>query len=99
MLHLKFLQPTQSTNPCNSYRKTNLGTMLHGISVNGVIERIEGNPEFADAEVVRLRGEGHAAEYLFGARTEGDFRQKEQTERQRLSHRYDDRQEAGKDAL
>jgi hypothetical protein len=54
------------------------------------IERIEGNPEFANAKVVRLRAEGHAAEYLFGARTEDDFRRKDETERRRLSNRHDD---------
>jgi hypothetical protein len=64
--------------------------MLHGILVDGMIERIEGNPEFANGEVVRLRAEGHAAEYLFGARTEDDFRQKDRTEKQRLSDRHDD---------
>jgi hypothetical protein len=47
--------------------------MLHGILADGMIKRIEGNPDFANAEVVRLRAKGHAAEYLFGARSDEDF--------------------------
>ncbi len=90
MLHLKFLQPTQPTSPFNNRRKTESGIMLHGILLDGLIEGIEGDPEFANAEVVRLREEGHSAEYLFGARTEDDFRQKDRTEKRRLSSRQDD---------
>ena len=90
VLPLKFLRPIQPTTPFNIRRKTESGIMLHGILVDGMIERIEGDPEFANAEVVRLREEGHAAEYLFGARTDDDFRQKERTEKQRLSNRQDD---------
>ena len=89
-LRLKFLQPTPRQSPFNIRRKTELGAVLHGILVDGMIERIEGNPEFANAEVVRLRAEGHAAEFLFGARTEDDFRQKDDTEKGRLSNRHDD---------
>ena len=84
--------PTTSTNsahkPSTSRLKTKLGIMLHGISVDGIIERIEGNPEFAETEVVRLRAQGQAVEYVFGARTEDDFCQKkDQTEKQRLALR------------
>ncbi len=82
--------PTQPTDPPNIYRKTAPAIMLHGILVDGMIDRIEGNPEFAEGEVVRLRAEGHAAEYLFGARTDDDFRQKNRIEKQRLSRRQDD---------
>jgi hypothetical protein len=64
--------------------------MLHGIQVDDMIQRTEGNSDFANAEVVRLRAEGHAAEYLFGARTDDDFHQKERTEKQRRSNRHDD---------
>ena len=72
-------------------RRTNeIGTMLHGILVDGMIERIEGNPEFANAEVVRLRAEGHAAEYLFAARSNDDFHQKDRMERQRRLNRHVD---------
>jgi hypothetical protein len=57
--------------------------MLHGILVDGIIERVEGNPEFAEGEVMRQRAQGHVAEYLFGARSEEDFRQKDRREQQR----------------
>lgn len=91
VLHLKSLPlALQPTNPFNIRRKTELGVMLHGILVNGTIERIEGNPEFAESEVLCLRAEGYAAEYLFGARSEDDFRQKDRTEKQRRSSGHDD---------
>lgn len=64
--------------------------MLHGILADGMIKRIEGNPDFANAEVVRLRAKGHAAEYLFGARSNEDFHQKDRMERQRRLNRHDD---------
>jgi hypothetical protein len=90
MFHQKFLQPTQPTSLFNIRRNIAPAIMLHGILVDGMIERIEGSPDFANAEVVRLRAEGHTAEYLFGARSEEDFRQKDRTEKQRLSNRHDD---------
>lgn len=80
----RFLESTDPVSQFN-HRKTEPGIMLHGILVDGIVRKIEGNPESANAAVVRLRAEGHAAEYLFGARTENDFRQKGQTEKQRLS--------------
>ena len=49
--------------------------MLHAILVDGVIERIEGRPEFAEAEIEKRRKAGHASEYLFAARTEEEFEQ------------------------
>ena len=47
--------------------------MLHAILVDGMIERIEGSPEFANAEIERRRENGHSSEYLFAARSEEDF--------------------------
>ena len=90
MFQQKFLPPTQPKSPFNIRRKTELGAVLHGILVDGVIERIEGNPAFANTEVVRLRAEGHAAEYLFGARSNDDFHQKDRTEKQRRLYGRDD---------
>ena len=87
---LKFPPPIQPKSRLNIRRTNETGTMLHGILVDGMIERIEGNPDFANAEVVRLREAGHAAEYLFGARTDDDFRQKDRTEKKRLSDRHDE---------
>jgi hypothetical protein len=55
--------------------------VLHAILVDGVIERIEGSPEFADAEVKKWRKAGYASEYLFAARSEEEFEQKKQKER------------------
>ena len=45
--------------------------MLHAILADGLIERIDGSREAAEAEVIRLRADGHVVEYLFGARSEG----------------------------
>ena len=47
--------------------------MLHAILVDGMIERIEGSPEFADAEIERRREEGHSSAYLFAARNDKEF--------------------------
>jgi hypothetical protein len=52
--------------------------VLHAILVDGVIERIEGSPESADAEVEKRRKAGHVSEYLFAARSEEEFDQKKQ---------------------
>lgn len=41
--------------------------MLRAILVDGMIERIEGSPEFADAEIGRRREQGYTAAYLFAA--------------------------------
>jgi hypothetical protein len=35
-----------------------------------MIERIEGSPEFADAEIKRRRDAGHSSAYLFAAKTD-----------------------------
>jgi len=86
----KFRGPIQPKSPFNIRRTTESGIMLHGILVDGMIERIEGDPEVANSEVVRLRAEGHTAEYLFRARTEDEFRQKDRTEKQRQSNRHND---------
>lgn len=58
MFHQKFLQPTQPKSPFNIRGKTELSAVLHGILVDGMIERIESNPEFVNAEVVCLRAQG-----------------------------------------
>ena len=50
--------------------------MPHAILVDSMIERIEGSPEFADAEIERRRDAGHSAAYLFAARTDKEFEQK-----------------------
>ena len=50
--------------------------MLHAILVDSMIERIEGSPEFADAEIERRREAGHSSAYLFAARTETEFERK-----------------------
>jgi len=56
--------------------------MFHAISVDGVIERIEGTPDFADAEVQKRRKARHVSEYLFAARSEEEFEQKKHSETQ-----------------
>jgi hypothetical protein len=43
---------------------------LHAISVDGVVQRIEGSPIFADSEIERHRTSGRSSEYLFAARSE-----------------------------
>ena len=50
--------------------------MLHAILVDGMIERIEGSPEFANAEITKRRQEGHSSAYLFAARNDEEFEQK-----------------------
>jgi hypothetical protein len=52
------------------------GALLHAILVDGMIERIEGRPELADAAVENKRKAGHASEYLFAARSEQEFERK-----------------------
>jgi hypothetical protein len=50
--------------------------MFHAILVDSMIERIEGNSEFADAEIQQRRKEGHSSAYLFAARTDQEFEKK-----------------------
>ncbi len=52
--------------------------MFHGILVDGVVERVMGRPDRADAEVRKLRKSGHLSEYLFAAISEAEFDQKKQ---------------------
>jgi hypothetical protein len=52
------------------------GASLHAILVDGMIERIEGRPELADAAVENQRKAGHVSEYLFAAKSEQDFERK-----------------------
>lgn len=56
--------------------------MFHGIVVDGLIERIYGTPDLAEAKVLKLRKAGHTSEYLFATRTEEEFELKKQKERQ-----------------
>jgi hypothetical protein len=46
--------------------------MIHGILVDGLIERVDGSPQEADQAVESRREAGHAAAYLFGAITEDE---------------------------
>ena len=50
--------------------------MLHAILVDGMIERIEGSPESADAEIRQRRKCGHSSAYLFAARSDDEFERK-----------------------
>lgn len=50
--------------------------MLHAILVDSMIEKIEGSPEFADAEIQERRKRGYSSEYLFAARTDKEFERK-----------------------
>jgi hypothetical protein len=50
--------------------------MLHAILVDGMIERIEGDAEFADAAIDQRRAEGHSSAYLFAAYSDKDFERK-----------------------
>jgi hypothetical protein len=53
---------------------------LHGILVDGMIERIEGSPQDADAEIKKRREAGHTSAYLFAAQSEQEFERKKQGE-------------------
>ena len=57
--------------------------MIHGILVDGLIERVDGSPQEADEAVESRREAGHAAAYLFGAITEEEFERKKQAEIER----------------
>jgi hypothetical protein len=59
--------------------------VIHAILVDGMIERIEGSPEFADAEIGRRRDAGHSSAYLFAARNDKEFERKRKV-RPLLSH-------------
>ena len=50
--------------------------MIHAILVDSMIERIEGTPEYANAEIARRRSEGHSSAYLFAAVSEEEFERK-----------------------
>jgi len=54
--------------------------MIHGILVDGMIERINGRPRDADAEIRKRRTAGHTSAYLFGARNEQEFERKKEAE-------------------
>jgi hypothetical protein len=41
-----------------------------------MIERIEGNSEFVNAEIERRRYEGHTSAYLFAAGSKNEFERK-----------------------
>jgi hypothetical protein len=50
--------------------------MLHAILVDGMIEKLEGSPEFADAEIEHRRNAGHSSAYLFAAISDKEFERK-----------------------
>ena len=50
---------------------------LHAIVVDGVIQRIQGSPTFADAEIEKHRKNGRSSAYLFAARSDEEFARKE----------------------
>jgi hypothetical protein len=50
--------------------------MLHAILVDGMIEKIEGSLQFAEAEIERRRDDGHSSAYLFAARNVNEFERK-----------------------
>jgi hypothetical protein len=50
--------------------------MLHAILVDGMIEKIEGSPQFVDAEIEKRREGGHNSSYLFAATNEKAFERK-----------------------
>ena len=50
--------------------------MIHAILVDSMIERIEGSPEFANAEIDRRRDAGHSSAYLFAAQSDKEFERK-----------------------
>jgi hypothetical protein len=47
--------------------------MLHAILVDGMIERVEGSPEVADAAIAQRREDGHSSAYLFAAGSDREF--------------------------
>ena len=53
---------------------------LHGVLVDGTIERIDGRPQDVEAEIKRRRNAGHISAYLFAARNEQEFERKKQAE-------------------
>jgi hypothetical protein len=50
--------------------------VFHAILVDGMIERVEGSPEFVNSEIERRRETGHSSAYLFAARSEKEFERK-----------------------
>jgi hypothetical protein len=50
--------------------------MFHAILVDGMIEKLEGSPEFANAEMERRRESGHSCAYLFAASGDKEFERK-----------------------
>jgi len=52
--------------------------MLHAILVDSMIEKLEGTPEYADAEIQRRQNAGHSSVYLFAAANDEDFERKRQ---------------------
>jgi len=64
---------------CSVRRCFSPGPLLHAILVDGMIERIEGDPGIADKEVNKWRKAGHVSDYLFAARSDEEFERKKQT--------------------
>ena len=71
--------------------------MLHGILMDGIIERLEGTNDLADATVKQRRKARHTAEYLFAALSEEEFEEKKRRQIQavRSAFRADARWSAG----
>jgi len=50
--------------------------VLHAILVDGMVEKVEGSSEFANAEIEKRREDGHSSSYLFSACNEKAFERK-----------------------
>jgi len=50
--------------------------VLHALVIHGMIERLEGNPQFVDAEIRRRRDAGHSSAHLFAAINDKEFERK-----------------------
>lgn len=57
--------------------------MIHGLLVDGHVQRSEVDPLEIDAELDRLRENGHSAVFIFSAVTEQEFQRKKREEEER----------------
>ena len=53
---------------------------LHGVLVDGMIERIDGRSQDVEPEIKKRRKASHVSAYLFAARNEQEFERKKQAE-------------------
>jgi hypothetical protein len=72
----------------NSHPGREWGIVLHAILVDGVIEKIEGTPDVAEAEVLKQRKAGRVSEYLFAAKSEEEFEQKKKKTKYSVQGRF-----------